>query len=60
MGYDPEWVDQNIATFTKPGKGTVNFDLSPDQAKDRGYGDYYIQSYKADDTTISIGISISF
>ena len=46
-------------TFTNTGKGTVNFDKTPDQAKG-DYGNYYIQSYKADDTNISIGISISF
>ncbi|MEA1882537.1 MAG: hypothetical protein U9N31_09085 [Candidatus Marinimicrobia bacterium] len=59
MKYDPKW-ESNNDIFKNPGKGTVNFDLTPDQAKDRGYGEYYIQSYKADDTTISIGINISF
>ena len=59
MKYDPKW-ESNNDIFKNPGKGTVNFDLTPDQAQDRGYGNYYIQSYKADDTTISIGITISF
>ena len=59
MKMDPRYYTegQNI-TFTNTGKGTVNFDKTPDQAGD--YGNYYIQSYKADDTNISIGISISF
>jgi len=60
MKYDSRY-EENNDIFKNPGKGTVNFHLTPEQAKDRGYGeDYYIQSYKADDTTISIGISISF
>ena len=60
MKYDSRY-EENNDIFKNPGKGTVNFHLTPEQAKDRGYGeDYYIQSYKADDTNISIGISISF
>ena len=59
MKYDPRYYTEGQKiTFTSPGKGTINFDKTPDQAGD--YGNYYIQSYKADDTTISIGISISF
>ena len=59
MKYDPRYYTEGqTITFTNTGKGTVNFDKTPDQAGD--YGNYYIQSYKADDTNISIGISISF
>lgn len=62
MQYDPKYYTEGQAiTFQNPGKGklpTIDRDLS--QSKSDGYGDYYINNYKADDTRLTIGISIAF
>ena len=61
MTYDPRYYTsgQDI-TFTNPGKGNVTFDRDIDQSIKDGYGNYYITNYKANDSTVSIGIKVSF
>ena len=63
MQYDPKWYTEGQSiTFQNPGKGinipSVDRDLA--QSEKDGYGKYYINNYKADDTKLTIGISISF
>ena len=48
-------------TFDSNGKGSsILYDMNPTQSAEDGLGDYYIQSYKKNDSTLSIGINISF
>ena len=48
-------------TFDSNGKGSsILYDKDPTQSAKDGLGDYYIQSYKKNDSTLSIGINISF
>ena len=62
MQYDPKYyVEGQKITFQNPGKGTppaIDRDLS--QSEKDGYGKYYINNYKAADTRVTIGISITF
>ena len=62
MQYDPKYyVEGQKITFQNPGKGTppaIDRDLS--QSEKDGYGKYYINNYKAADTRLTIGISITF
>jgi len=48
-------------TFDSNGKGSsLLYDKDPTQSAKDGLGDYYIQNYKKNDSTLSIGINISF
>ena len=62
MQYDPKYyVEGQKITFQNPGNGTppaIDRDLS--QSEKDGYGKYYINNYKAADTRVTIGISITF
>ena len=61
MAYDPQYyTDGQLITFTNPGNGTISYDRTPEQSINDGFGDYYIKNYKANDTTITIGINITF
>ncbi|MDP6500840.1 MAG: hypothetical protein QF743_09055 [Candidatus Marinimicrobia bacterium] len=61
MAYDPQYyTDGQLITFTNPGNGTISYDRTPEQSISDGFGDYYIKNYKANDTTITIGINITF
>jgi hypothetical protein len=62
MQYDPKYytVGQSI-TFQNPGKGVIpKIDRDQDQSIKDGYGDYYINNYKSEDTRLTIGINITF
>ncbi|MBT3763913.1 MAG: hypothetical protein HOA15_08415 [Candidatus Marinimicrobia bacterium] len=63
MNYDPQYytAGQSI-TFENPGnaKDLIEYDRTPEQSGKDGFGDFYIKDYKGDDTTMSIGLSISF
>ena len=62
MQYDPKYyVEGQKITFQNPGKGippTIDRDLA--QSEKDGFGKYYINNYKAADTRVTIGISITF
>jgi hypothetical protein len=64
MQYDPKYYTEGQKiTFANPGKGraslpSIDRDLA--QSEKDGYGQYYINNYKAADTRISIGVSITF
>ena len=62
MQYDPTYyVEGQKITFQNPGKGTppaIDRDLA--QSEKDGYGKYYINDYKASDTRLTIGISVTF
>ena len=62
--YDLKYYTEGQSiTFENPGnaKDLLSFfDRNPEQSKEDGFGNYYLKDYKSDDTTISIGINISF
>lgn len=60
--YDPtDSTRPSSVTFENNGKGSpIAFDKNPEQSENDGFGSYYIQSYKRNDTTLSIGVNISF
>jgi len=62
MQYDPTYyVEGQKITFQNPGKGTppvIDRDLA--QSEKDGYGKYFINDYKASDTRLTIGISVTF
>ena len=48
-------------TFDSNGKGvSILYDKDPTQSAEDGLGNYYIKNYKKNDSTLSIGINISF
>ncbi|MBC8345576.1 MAG: hypothetical protein ISR82_04090, partial [Candidatus Marinimicrobia bacterium] len=54
------WRPSSI-TFDNNGEGSpIPYDKDPTQSAKDGLGDYYIQNYKKNDSTLSIGINISF
>ena len=62
--YDLKYYTEGQSiTFENPGnaKDLLSFfDRNSEQSKEDGFGDYYLKDYESDDTTISIGINISF
>ena len=62
MQYDPTYyVEGQKITFQNPGKGTppvIDRDLA--QSEKDVYGKYFINDYKASDTRLTIGISVTF
>ena len=64
MQYDPKYYTEGQKiTFANPGKGkaslpSIDRDLA--ESEKDGYGQYYINNYKAADSRISIGISVTF
>jgi hypothetical protein len=62
MQYDPNWyVEGQSITFQNPGRGVIpNIDRDLAQSKKDGYGNYYINNYKSEDTRLTIGINITF
>ena len=62
MEYDPKYYTEGQSiTFQNPGKGvvpTIDRDLA--QSVKDGYGNYYINNYKSEDTRLTIGINITF
>ena len=62
--YDLKYYTEGQSiTFENPGnaKDLLSFfDRNPEQSKEDGFGNYYLKDYESDDTTISIGINISF
>lgn len=62
MQYDPKYFTngQNI-TFQNPGKGNIpSIDRDLAQSAKDGYGDYFVNNYKSEDTRLTIGINITF
>jgi len=58
-------VFDRIASFENPGSKVLLanrpvVDRTPEQSKKDGFGDYYITNYKKNDTTLRVGISITF
>ena len=62
MQYDPKYYTEGQSiTFLNPGKGVIpKIDRDRDQSIKDGYGDYYINNYKSEDTRLTIGINITF
>ena len=62
MDYDPKYYTEGQSiTFQNPGKGTIpNIDRDISQSNKDGYGVYYINNYKSEDTRLTIGINITF
>ena len=58
-------VFDRTASFENPGSKVLSanrpvIDRTPEQSKKDGFGDYYITNYKKNDTTLRVGISITF
>ncbi len=54
-----------VASFENPGSKVLPanrpvIDRTPEQSKEDGFGDYYITNYKKNDTTLRVGIAITF
>jgi hypothetical protein len=54
-----------VASFENPGSKVLPanrpvIDRTPEQSKKDGFGDYYITNYKKNDTTLRVGIRITF
>ena len=62
MQYDPKYYTEGQSiTFLNPGKGVIpKIDRDREQSKQDGYGDYWINNYKSEDTRLTIGINITF
>ena len=62
MQYDPKWYTEGQAiTFQNPGKGIIpSVDREVVQSENGNDETYFVNNYKADDTKLTIGISISF
>ncbi len=62
MQYDPKYYTEGQSiTFQNPGKGVIpNIDRDLVQSAEDGYGDFYINNYKSEDTRLTIGINITF
>ena len=61
MDYDTRYTRDPSLTFQNPGKGIIpKIDRDLNQSIEDGYGPYYINNYKSEDTRLTIGINITF
>ena len=64
MKYDDRYSDRTW-TFENPGsyKNESNrpiYNTTPEVSAKNGFGEYYITNYKKNDTTLRVGINITF